>query len=222
MRTFCHIGVMAVGIQPLMSHVVFAQMSSVRGSETKFELNLFSGFNTAQLRLRSDSATYLSNGYNGHTSGIGLSVVPRPSYAFELDAVYSNRIFGFGSTKGYFNCLQIPLSVYTRFAGLRMGLGFYGSFWRKGSKLLKKGSISSVGVGETGNEVFEKGIVGTIGYKTRISKIPLHFSLRTLSSHGDVAKSSSLKGSIAEYQFLVGFDYWPEPRRSTFYTPGLP
>ncbi|MEY4066383.1 MAG: hypothetical protein RIR26_2591 [Pseudomonadota bacterium] len=222
MRTLYHIAILAVAVQPLRSQSAFAQMGGLKAQETKFELNLFSGINTAQLRLKSDSATYLSNGYNGHTSGVGLSIVPRPTFALEMDAVYSNRIFGFGNSKGYFNCLQTPVSIYSRFESFRAGLGLYGSFWRQGGKLLKNGSISSVGVNEAGNEFFEKGILASIGFRAKIKKIPLNFSLRTIYSLGDIAKATSLKGSIAEYQLLVGFDYWPEPQRSNFFTPGLP
>ena len=222
MRTLCHIVIMPVVVQALLSQSAFAQMGSSKIIETKFELNLFSGINTAQLRLQSDAASYWSNGYNGHTSGVGLSIVPRPTYALEADAVYSQRIFGFGDYKGYFNCFQIPVTVSSRFESFRAGVGLYGSFWRPGGKLIKNGSISSVGVNEAGNEFFERGVLASIGFRAIIKKVPLNFSLRTIYSIGDIAKATTLKGSMAEYQLLVGYDYWPEPLRSNFFTPGLP
>lgn len=190
------------------SATAFAQEGDRRDfSRMVWEVALHGGFNATQVRLTNDDSKFESNGYNGFAVGGGLVLLPNPLVAFELDGIYSGRVFGFGSTKGFFNSFQVPVMTQLRIGSLRVGGGFYGSFWNKKGKLLEGDSSAEVSTEDFGNAAIEAGFVSQIGLRTLISNSPVRFEFRALSSLTDTAKSKTLKGSVREYQFLVGYDF---------------
>jgi len=188
--------------------LAFAQGGDRRDfTKLVWEVALHGGVNATQVRLISDDSKFESNGYNGFAFGGGIILLPNPSVAFEFDGIYSGRVFGFGSAKGFFNSFQVPAMAHFRMGPLRVGGGLYGSFWNKNGKLLEGDSSAEVSTEDFGNEAVEYGFVSQIGFTTVISKIPVRFEFRALSSLTDTAKSSTLKGSVTEYQFMVGYDF---------------
>lgn len=204
-----HLTVLNIGsfIALCASAAAFAQGGDRRDfSKLVWEVALHGGVNATQVRLTNDDSKFESNGYNGFAFGGGVVLLPNPSVAFEFDGIYSGRVFGFGSAKGFFNSFQVPVLAHLRMGPLRAGGGLYGSFWNKKGKLLEGDSSAEVSTEDFGNEAIEYGFVSQIGFTTVISKTPVRFEFRALSSLTDTAKSKSLKGSVREYQFMVGYD----------------
>jgi hypothetical protein len=193
--------------------------------ETKrfeFEATVFGGVNAPQVRLTGGPATYVSSGYSGSLSGFGFSVLPDPRYKFELDAVYTNRVFGFGSSKAFFNCFQFPVSVQLRRETLSLGAGVYGAVWRNGKSDNQISSFSEVAADEVGKGSKEYGFLGLLSIRQKILEIPFYLAFRYLRTESDIAKSSLLKGSLSEYQLLVGIDFDFNKRAEALNSSGAP
>lgn len=186
----------------------FAQAPDLRDfNKTVWEIALYGGVNATQVRLRSETSSYVSNGYNSFATGGGIAILMNPSVAFQFDTLYTGRVFGFGGSKGYFNCLQFPLTAHLRMGPVRVGGGVYGALWSEMGKIVRGTSSSEVTVNNLGNQSRELGFVVLAGFKTSIKNIPVRFEFRSFSSESDVAKSSTLTGSISEYQILAGYDF---------------
>lgn len=176
-------------------------------SELQIEPRLFLGFNASQVSLKSGSQEYWSDGYNGYSAGGGIAFLPRKTFALEVDGIYSARVFGFGDTKAFFNCLQIPVSAILRLENLSIGVGAYASFWRKGGKIESGNSTTAVSIEDIGSEALEYGALWLINYKTSYKEVPFRIEFRANSSLNNFAKASSLTGKISEYQLFVSFDF---------------
>jgi hypothetical protein len=177
-----------------------------KGSSLKYEPSAFVGINATQVTISNATTDFVSDGYNGFTAGIGLAVLPKSFFAIETDVFYTNRVFAFGSTKGSFNTLQIPLSSQLRVGPFNVGAGGYAALWKFNGQMEQSGSTVTATAKNAGNSDTEFGLMGLAAFKMPIKGIPLRFEFRAFKSASDVAKSTELKGTLMEYQFLVGYD----------------
>jgi hypothetical protein len=177
-----------------------------KGGSLRYEPSAFVGINATQVTLSNATTDFGSDGYNGVTAGLGLAVLPKSFFAIEADVFYTNRVFGFGSTKGSFNTLQIPLSTQLRVGPFNVGAGGYTALWKFNGQMEQSGSQVTATAGNAGNSSTEYGLMGLAALKMPIKGIPLRFELRAFKSMSDIAKSTELKGTLMEYQFLVGYD----------------
>jgi hypothetical protein len=196
-KTSCAIALLSASV---------AKGAPKKGLALKYEPSAFVGINATQVTIANATTSFVSDGYNGFTAGLGLAVLPKPFIAFEVDAFYTNRIFGFGSTKGSFNTLQIPVSAQLRFGPFNVGAGGYTALWKFNGQMEQAGSTVTATAENAGNSSTEFGAMGLATFKTPIKGIPLRFEFRAFKSFSDIAKSTELKGSLMEYQFLVGYD----------------
>lgn len=180
---------------------------TVGQSQFEIEPRLFLGLNASQVNFKTNSQEYRSDGYNGYSAGGGLAFIPRKTYALEIDGIYSARVFGFGSSKVFFNCLQVPVSAYLKLGPVSFGGGAYASFWRKGGKIQSSDTTTSVSVEDIGSQSFEYGTLWLINYKTPFKALPLRIEFRAYNSINNFAKTSGLTGEINEYQLLISLDF---------------
>jgi hypothetical protein len=164
------------------------------------------GGNAAQVTLSSSSATAISNGYAGYAAGLGLSYSPMPMTAGEVDLLYSERKFGFNSTKNSFPTIQVPLFLHYRLMNIYAGAGLYGALWKFDGELVKGSKTSEISPTDAGQAALEMGFALDAGMNMMVMGMPLRFDFRRFQSLNDVAKSSSLKGKVVEYQILVGYN----------------
>jgi hypothetical protein len=164
------------------------------------------GVNASQATLTSSSATAVSNGYAGYALGAGLSYSPMPMTAGEVDLIYSERKFGFNSTKNSFPTIQVPVFVNYRLMQFYAGAGAYGALWKFDGELVKGSKTSDISPTDAGQAALEMGFALNAGLNMVVKGLPLRFDFRRFQSLNDVASSSSLKGKIVEYQVLVGYN----------------
>jgi hypothetical protein len=165
------------------------------------------GLNATQVKVSSSTDDYTSEGYMGLVVGGGLAMLPKRYLAFQADVFYANRIFGFGTSKGFFNTWQIPLTAQIRAGNVSVGGGVYTAFWRALGRMEESGTKLLVSANDAGNNLREYGYLGQIAITTKFGKLPVRFEFRSIRSLSDVVKSTDLKGSLTEYQLLVGYDF---------------
>lgn len=165
------------------------------------------GLNATQVKVSTSSDDYTSEGYMGFVVGGGVAWIPFNALAVQGDVFYSNRIFGFGDTKGFFNTWQIPLTLQLRAGNVSLGGGAYTAFWRALGRMEESGTKVLAEAGAAGQSLTEFGYLGQLALSANVRSLPLRFEFRFFKSLSDVAKSSDFKGSLTEYQFLVGFDF---------------
>lgn len=211
--TFLSIKVIAVFIMLFWSSL--GHSAQVHGPGAKYQPSLFAGVNATQLIVADRVERFTSDGYNGFSLGVGLTVTPKPYYAIEADFAYTNRVFGFGSSKGFFNTWQLPLSVQLRLGPLSFGGGGYAAIWRATGKMEQDGTKLTVSSSSTGNASFEFGWLAMVSFKKEVRKVPIRFEFRRYGSVSDVLKDAKLKGTLQEYQFLAGYDLVFKPKTTT-------
>ena len=172
-----------------------------------WEPSISFGLNATQVKVSNSADEYTSEGYLGFVAGAGVALFPKPYLAFQGDVFYSSRIFGFGSSKGFFNTWQIPLTAQLRAGNVSVGGGVYTAFWRAIGRMEESGTKVLVSTDSAGNNLTEFGYLGQIAITTKFGKLPIRFEFRGFRSLSDIAKSPELMGTLSEYQLLVGFDF---------------
>jgi hypothetical protein len=213
--TFFAIRVVTALFVLVVSGSSIAHSAQVHGPGAKYQPSLFGGVNATQLIVTDQLERFTSDGYNGFSLGVGLTVMPKPFYAIEADIAYTNRVFGFGSSKGFFNTWQIPLSVQLRLGPLSFGGGGYASVWRASGKMEQDGTKLTVSSSSIGNASFEFGWLAMVSLKREVRRVPIRFEFRRYGSISDVLKDTKLKGTLQEYQFLAGYDLIFKPKTTT-------
>ncbi len=172
----------------------------------QFQGTLFLGANAPQVTISDSSTKHVSDGYSGHVLGAGISYVPRPIFALEADGFYAYRKFAFGETKGEFNTLQFPITAQARFWRMNIGAGMYAALWKYDGKITRSGASVQASATSAGHAKMETGFVALGSFKKSVYGLPLRFEVRHCRSMSDLAASASFKGSIVEWQMLVGLD----------------
>jgi hypothetical protein len=168
--------------------------------------HVLAGANATQLMLQGTNEKFLSNGYASYAVGTGFSYFANPNFAIELDAFYTNRKFGFGSTNASFSTFQIPLTAQYHFLQFHVGGGAYTALWSFNGEMVSSGQAKTISVAQAGQTSSEMGYVLLAGLTQRVYGLPLRLEARRFQSIGDIAKSNSLKGTLTEWQFLLGYE----------------
>jgi hypothetical protein len=184
-----------------------AMAAPQKGLAWKYEPSAFVGINATQVTIAGSGLEAVSDGYNGFAGGVGLAALPKTWFAAEADVFYTHRSFGFGTTKGGFNTLQIPITAQLRMGPTNLGGGFYTALWNFKGEIVQNGAAAAATASSAGHASTEYGVVGLAAFKTPVKGIPLRFEFRFMKSMSDIASSSEFKGSLVEYQFLIGYDF---------------
>jgi hypothetical protein len=168
--------------------------------------HVLAGGNGTQLTLEGSTEKFVSNGYASYALGTGFSYFPIPNLAFELDAFFTNRKFGFGSTNASFSTFQIPFTAQYHFLQFHVGGGAYTALWSFNGEMVNNGQTKSISVAQAGQTSSETGYVLLGGLTQRVYGFPLRLEARYFQTMTDIASASSLKGSLIEWQVLLGYE----------------
>jgi hypothetical protein len=195
-----------------------------RNAHARVRGHALAGANATQVKVISTDETTVSNGYASYAVGGGFSVFSESNIALSADAFYTNRKFGFGETSATFSTIQVPLMARYYASKLYLGTGVYAALWSFKGEMVTNGESKSVKVSDAGQSSTDLGFLVSTGIKQRIFGLPLLFEIRRFQSLNDIAKSSTFKGSLVEWQILAGYQFNddtmtvktppPAPRRS--------
>jgi hypothetical protein len=195
--------VLRIGSASIFALVVWHSSIAYGGVKT----HILAGGNATQVKLVGSDETSTSNGYASYAAGGGLSASSDGTLALTAEAFYANRKFGFGDTSAGFSTLQFPIMARYQGSSLYIGGGLYAALWTFKGEMITSGQTKMVKVSETGQSSTDLGFVLSSGLKQKIFGLPLLFELRRFQSVNDVAKSTSFKGSLVEWQALVGLQF---------------
>ncbi len=186
---------------------IFAPSPAIAAGASHIQISLFGGVNATQVTITDTTSSATSNGYNGATLGAGIAYLPRAFLAVEIDGFMTDRVFEFNSTKGEFKTLQIPATAQLRISKFNVGAGMYSALWKYDGKMTQNGVTTTASANNSGNTSNELGFLALAAFKQEVYRIPLRFELRRFQSTNDLATASNIKGSLVEYQFLIGYDF---------------
>ncbi len=164
------------------------------------------GGNGTQISLVGENETNVSNGYAGYVGGIGFSYIPNPNFVIELDSFWALRKFGFGNTFGSFSTIQIPLTAQYHFWQYHVGGGAYSALWNFQGSMKENGVTKAVAAKDAGISENEFGFVVMAGLTHRVWGLPLRIDARRFQSLSNVSAKSGFKGSLVEWQILLGYE----------------
>jgi hypothetical protein len=168
--------------------------------------HVLAGGNGTQVTVDGNGEKSISNGYASYALGTGFSYFPISNLAFELDVFFTNRKFGFDATKASFSTFQIPFTTQYHFWQFHVGGGAYTALWSFDGVMESDGQTKTVSVADAGQTSSEVGIALLAGLTQRVYGLPLRLEARYFQSVTDIAKSSSFKGSLTEWQILLGYE----------------
>jgi hypothetical protein len=198
---------------------LFVAMATSQTARARAVGHALAGVNATQVKLVGSDTTSTSHGYASYTVGVGFSILYKSKASLSLDALYTNRKFGFGITSADFSTIQLPIMARFHTPILYVGAGVYSALWSFKGEMLTDGKSERVKVSDAGQSATEFGFLLSTGMKRSILGLPLLFEVRRFQSINDLAKSNTLKGSLIEWQILVGYQFNDEPPAATSAIP---